>query len=208
MIEYECLIYVVDDDQRICEAVRDLLDAKGIRSRSFNSIDEYSRFERPNIPGCLVLDINLPDISGLEFQSRFDRENHPPIVFLTGQGDIPSSVLAMKHGAVDFLTKPFKHMDLVDAIQTAVEQDTVRRSEQAKLIALNTRLLTLTPREREVLPLVVSGLLNKQAAAKLGISEVTLQIHRGKVMQKMQATSVAQLVRMAEKLRISMPNAD
>ena len=208
MIEGECLIYIVDDDQRICEALCNLLEANGIPSRSFNSIGEYSRFNRPNVAGCLLLDINLPEISGLEFQSQSDRETHPPIVFVTGNGDIPSSVRAMKHGAVDFLTKPFEHKDLINAVHTAIEQDRLRRAQQAELTTLKTRLSTLTPREREVLPFVISGLLNKQAAAKLGISEVTFQIHRSKVMQKMQATSVAQLVRIAEKLQIPMHSAN
>ncbi len=180
MIEGECLIYVVDDDQNICEALGDLLEANRIPSRSFNSVGEYTSFDRPNLPGCLILDINLPDISGLEFQAQFDRENHPPIVFVTGHGDIPSSVRAMKHGAVDFLTKPFEHRQLMNAVRTAVELDRVRRSQQAELAILKTRLSTLTPRERDVLPLVVSGLMNKQAAARLGISEVTFQIHRGR----------------------------
>ncbi|MBB3148371.1 FixJ family two-component response regulator [Phyllobacterium trifolii] len=208
MIKEPCLIYIVDDDQRICEALCDFLEANGVPSQSFNSIGDYVKFDRPNLPGCLVLDINLPDISGLEFQSQFDRESHPPIVFVTGHGDIPSSVRAMKHGAVDFLTKPFEHTDLLNAVQTAVAQDRVRRAHQTELTVLKARLSTLTPREREVLPLVVSGLLNKQAAAKLAISEVTFQIHRGRVMQKMQAKSVAQLVMMAQTLQISMPNAN
>ena len=202
MMEGECLIYIIDDDQHICEAVCDLLEANRIPSRSFNSVGDYTSFDRPDLPGCLVLDINLPGISGLEFQSQSNQENHPPIVFVTGHGDIPSSVRAMKRGAVDFLTKPFEHTQLINAVRTAVDLDRVRRSQQAELSILKNRFATLTPRERDVLPLVVSGLLNKQAAAELGISEVTFQIHRGRVMQKMQTTSVAQLVRVAEQLQI------
>jgi FixJ family two-component response regulator len=206
MINGQCLVYIVDDDPRICAALTDLLDASGIPSRSFKSISEYLSFERPQAPGCLLLDIDLPDISGLEFQAQIDRQDHPPIVFVTGQGDIPSSVLAMKQGAVDFLTKPFQHSELMSAVQVAIDQHRVQRSQQAELADLRQRLATLTPREREVLPLVASGLLNKQAAARLGISEVTLQIHRGKLMHKMKAASVAELVRFAEKLRIPMPD--
>jgi len=207
MMETECLVYIVDDDQRICEAVCDLLEANGIPSRSFHSISEYSRSDRLDVPGCLLLDINLPDISGLEFQTQIDREDHPPIVFVTGHGDIPSTVRAMKHGAVDFLTKPFQHAELLAAVRAAIGQHQRERTQQAELTVLRQRLSTLTPREREVFPLVASGLLNKQAAARLGISEVTFQIHRGKVMHKMQVRSVAELVRIAEKLGISMLNA-
>lgn len=200
----DCLVYIVDDDQRICEALTDLLDADGVPSHAFNSVAEYSLFKRPKVPGCLILDINLPDISGLEFQRQIDRQEHPPIVFITGHGDVPTSVQAMKQGAVDFLTKPFQRDELMTAVRTAIELHRVTGAQMAELAVLQERLATLTPREREVLPLVASGLLNKQAAAQLGISEVTLQIHRGKVMQKMQVRSVAQLVRIAEKLGISV----
>jgi FixJ family two-component response regulator len=206
MFEGECLVYIVDDDQRICEALCDLLEANGVPSRPFNSLRGYIKFDRPDVPGCLLLDINLPDISGLEFQAQINREDHPPIVFVTGYGDVPSTVRAMKRGAVDFLTKPFEDSQLLTAVRAAIDQHKVERAQQAELTVLRQRLSTLTPRERDVLPLIVSGLLNKQAAAKLGISEVTFQIHRGKVMQKMQTRSVAQLVRIAEKLRISAPD--
>ena len=205
MNEGQCLVYIVDDDPRICAALIDLLEASGIPSRSFNSVSAYSKFDRPEVPGCLLLDVDLPDINGLEFLAQIDRQDHPPIVFVTGYGDIPSSVQAMKQGAVDFLTKPFQHSELLNAVRVAIDQHRVQQAQQAELNVLRQRLSTLTPREREVLPLVASGLMNKQAAARLGISEVTLQIHRGKVMQKMKADSVAELVRIAEKLQIAMP---
>jgi FixJ family two-component response regulator len=164
-------------------------------------------YPRPDLPACLILDVELPDINGLDFQKQISHGDHPPIVFLTGHGDIPSSVRAIKDGAVDFLTKPFTERDLVDAIRSAVEQDRAVRQERAELKTLREHLASLTPREREVLPLVVSGLLNKQAAAELGISEVTLQIHRSKIMQKMEAASLADLVRIAEKLQIPITHS-
>src|SRR5690606_36070498 len=154
-----------------------------------------------------ILDVELPDINGLEFQKQLSEGDHPPIVFLTGHGDIPSSVRAMKHGAVDFLTKPFTEQDLLDAIQAAVSQDRTARQQRAELDVLRQRLASLTPREREVLLLVVSGLLNKQAAAELGISEVTLEIHRRNVMQKMVAASLADLVRMAGQLGVPITHS-
>ena len=155
----------------------------------------------------IFLDVKLPDINGLEFQEQITDGDHPPIVFITGHGDIPSSVRAMKGGAVDFLAKPFSESELIKAINAAVGQDRVSRLERAEMIRLRQRLSCLTPREREVLPLVASGLLNKQAAAELGISKVTLQIHRSKIMQKMEAASLADLVRIAEKLEIPVTHS-
>jgi FixJ family two-component response regulator len=154
----------------------------------------------PSGPSCLVLDVSLPDINGLELQSSMARTDHPPIVFITGHGDVPSSVRAMKAGAIDFLTKPWSDEELLHAVHQALERDRLQRRARAELMELEGRFATLTPREREVLPLVASGLQNKQAAAQLGISEVTLQIHRSKIMQKMKAASLADLVRMAAKL--------
>jgi FixJ family two-component response regulator len=154
------------------------------------------------VPSCLVLDVSLPDIDGLELQSTIAATQHPPIVFVSGHGDVPSSVRAMKAGAIDFLTKPIDEENLLQAINTALNRDRELRHNRAELAKLEDRYASLTPRERQVLPLVVSGLLNKQAAAELGISEVTLQIHRSKVMQKMKARSIAELVRMAERLNI------
>lgn len=159
------------------------------------------------MPACLILDVELPDISGLELQRQIAQGDHPPIVFITGHGDIPSSVQAIKHGAVDFLTKPFGDAELMAAVGAALTRDRENRAARAELRALEERYLDLTPREREVLPLVVSGLLNKQAAAELGISEVTLQIHRRNVMQKMAAASLADLVRIAERLEIPVTHS-
>jgi FixJ family two-component response regulator len=169
---------------------------------TFGSASEYLAYSRPDVPSCLILDVELPDINGLDLQSQTAQANHPQIVFITGHGDIPTSVRAMKAGAVDFLTKPFHEPELMRAIDAAIAQDGELRRKRAELAELRQRLSSLTPREREVLPLVVSGLLNKQAAAELGISEITMQIHRGKIMQKMRAGSFADLVRMAATLEI------
>jgi FixJ family two-component response regulator len=196
------VVFIVDDDERIREALGELLESHGMCARAFGSAGEYMRARKPDLPACLVLDVELPDINGLDFQAQLAEGDHPPIVFITGHGDIPSSVRAIKRGAVDFLTKPFSDSDLMDAIRAAIAQDRDARAARAGLAVLKQRYLELTPREREVLPLVVSGLLNKQAAGELGISEVTLQIHRRNVMQKMQASSLAELVRFAEKLQI------
>jgi FixJ family two-component response regulator len=163
--------------------------------------------DKPDAPACLILDIELPDINGLDLQGQIAKGDHPPIVFITGHGDIPSSVRAIKHGAVDFLTKPFSDTDLMTAVNAALAQDREQRSARAEMGMLQQRYMELTPREREVLPLVVSGLLNKQAAAELGISEVTLQIHRRNVMQKMAAASLADLVRVAERLEIPVTHS-
>jgi FixJ family two-component response regulator len=201
------IVFIVDDDTRMREALSELLESLSWQSVAFGSAGEYMAYPRPDLPACLILDVELPDINGLEFQRQIADEGHPPVVFLTGHGDIPSSVSAIKHGAVDFLTKPFTERDLVAAIQSAVERDRLARQERSELEHLRQRFASLTPREREVLPLVVSGLLNKQAAAELGISEVTLQIHRSKIMQKMSAASLADLVRIAEKLQIPITHS-
>ena len=170
---------------------------------TFGSAAEYISYPKPDVPACLLLDVQLPDINGLDLQSRTG-EPHPQIVFITGHGDIPTSVRAIKAGAVDFLTKPLKEADLIRAVHAAIAQDRIARLERAELAELQQRLSSLTSREREVLPLVVSGLLNKQAAAELGISEITIQIHRGKIMKKMGAASLADLVRMAGRLEIPL----
>ncbi len=196
------VVFVVDDEVRIREALGELLASRGIRTIAFASAGEYMAAGKPDVPACLILDVQLPDINGLDLQKQIEGGNHPPIVFITGHGDIPSSVRAIKHGAVDFLTKPFSDSDLMRAIDSALEQDVLARDERAELAAVKRRYENLTHREREVLPLVVSGLLNKQAANELGISEVTLQIHRRNVMRKMNAASLADLVRMAERLHI------
>ena len=201
------MVFIVDDDERIRDAVVELLTSHGIDAMAFGSAGDYVRADKPDVPACLVLDIELPDINGLDLQRQIADGDHPPIVFITGHGDIPSSVRAIKHGAVDFLTKPFSDAELIAAINAAMVQDRTNRSDRSDLDVSRQRYASLTPREREVLPLVVSGLLNKQAAAELGISEVMLQIHRRNVMQKMKAASLADLVRMGERLKIPITHS-
>ncbi len=207
MMREDCIVLIVDDDHRMREALSELLASRDLPSVAFSSIAEYLAFSRPDVPGCLILDVRLPDINGLEFQKQTDHAHHPPIVFITGHGDIPSAVRAIQHGAVNFLTKPFGETELMRSIDAAIERDCSARLEKVELVTLQQRLSSLTPREREVLPLVASGLLNKQAAAELGISEVTLQIHRSKIMHKMEAASLADLVRIAEKLQIPITHS-
>lgn len=196
----EHLVFIVDDDRQVRDALAELLQTFDLRVLTFGSATEYLAYPRPDVPACLVLDVHLPDINGLELQRQTARGPHPQIVFITGHGDIPTSVRAIKAGAVDFLTKPLREGDLIRAVRTALALDRTARLERADLSDLRGRQARLTPRERQVLPLVVSGLLNKQAAAELGISEVTLQIHRSSIMRKMEAGSLAELVRMAGKL--------
>lgn len=198
------IVFVVDDDYRVREALAELLTSADLPVVTFGSAAAYLAFPKPDLPACLILDVELPDINGLDLQRQIAAEQHPQIIFLTGHGDVPSSVRALKAGAVDFLTKPFSESDLLGAIHAAIAQDREARRTRATLATLQQRFAALTPREREVLPLVVSGLLNKQSAAELGISEVTLQIHRGKIMHKMQAGSLAELVRMAGTLGVPL----
>lgn len=198
------IIFIVDDDRRIQEALIELLSSMDMHAVAFGSAAEYIAYPQPDLPACLVLDIELPDINGLELQRRITPSNDIPIVFVTGHGDIPSSVRAIKAGAVDFLTKPFRDSDLLRAVQVALAQSREAKRKRAELADLQQRLASLTPREREVLTLVASGLLNKQAAAELHISEVTLQIHRARMMKKMAAGSVAELVRMVGNLEIPL----
>jgi FixJ family two-component response regulator len=202
------LVIIVDDDFRVREAISDLLASRNVASVTFESAAEYLRFNNPDLPSCLVLDVSLPDINGLELQSTIAQAQHPPIVFISGHGDIQSSVRAMKAGAVDFLTKPLNEEALLQAINVALDRDRQMRHSRAELATLEDRYSSLTPREREVLPLVVRGLLNKQAAAELKISEVTLQIHRSRIMHKMKAQSIAELVRMAGSLNMSSYRSD
>lgn len=201
MIPQDHVVFIVDDDRRICEALTDLLSTFDLHVVTFGSAAEYLAYPKPDVPACLVLDVQLPDINGLDLLSQAGPQ--PQIVFITGHGDIPTSVRAIKAGAIDFLTKPLKEADLIRAIHAAIAQDRIARLERVELAELHRRLSSLTPREREVLPLVVSGLLNKQAAAELGISEITIQIHRGRIMKKMEAGSLADLVRMAGTLEIA-----
>ena len=204
-------MFIVDDDRRICESLSELLSTYDLQARTFGSATEYMAYPKLDVPACLILDVELPDINGLDLQRRAAPDNAPwsgpPIVFITGHGDIPTSVRAMKAGAVDFLTKPFKPEELMRAIHAALELDRDARRKTADLADLRQRLSSLTPRELEVLPLVVSGLLNKQAAAELGITDTTLQVHRGKIMKKMAAESLADLVRMATTLEIPMTHS-
>lgn len=207
MSDEDYIVFIVDDDASIREALSELLASYGVMVMTFASAGAYVDAEKPKRPACLILDVELPDINGLDLQHQIAGGDHPPIVFITGHGDIPSTVRAIKHGAVDFLTKPFSDAALMQAIRMAVAQDRRAHAERADLDVLKQRYLELTPREREVLPLVISGLLNKQAAAELGISEVTLQIHRRNVMQKMAAASLPDLVRIAERLQIPVTHS-
>ncbi len=206
-LQQDHAVYVVDDDPRVRDAICDLLESLGTQVKAFESANDYRNCARPDLPACLILDVELPDINGLEFQKQIAEAHHPPIVFITGHGSIPSSVRAMKRGAVDFLTKPFDERELLAAIRVAIAQDRAAREDRAEAAVLRTRLDTLTPREQEVLPLVVSGLLNKQAAVALGISEITLQIHRGRIMRKMGTASLADLVRVAGQLGIPVTHS-
>ena len=201
MTEPAATVFVVDDDPSIGRAIKRLVESVGLHVELFASASEFVSSSRPEITSCLVLDVRLPGISGLDFQRQLAEANvHLPIVFITGHGDIPMSVRAMKAGAVEFLTKPFRDQDLLDAIQTGLERDRARREQQAETAVLRERLESLTPSEREVLPLVVSGLLNKQIAAELGTVEKTVKFHRAHVMGKMKVGSVAELVHIATQL--------
>ena len=196
------IVYVLDDDSRIRDALSALLSSVGHKVMTFSTAAEYLAFKRPDASACLILDLDLPGMNGLELQKELADIGGPPIIFLTGHGDIPSTVKAMKAGATEFLSKPFEEEDLFRAIDAAIRIDDEARLKNAELSAIQKRYASLTPREREVLPYVVSGFLNKQTAWELGTSEITIRIHRGQIMKKMAAQSLADLVRIAAKLGI------
>ena len=199
-------VFIIDDDRGMRQAIQDLVESVGLRAESFATGQDFLNRMRTVDPSCLVLDVRLPEISGLDFQRRLGEMGlQIPIIFITAHGDIPMSVKALKSGAVDFLTKPFRDQDLLDAIQQALQRDRVAQEQQAEILHIHERYKTLTAREREVMGLVVSGLLNKQIASEIEASEATVKIHRGNLMQKMRAGSLIELVRMADKLKLGSP---
>jgi FixJ family two-component response regulator len=197
------VVIVIDDDELVRGAISDLLRSVGLQAKLFASVPDFLNWKLPDAPSCLVLDVRLPGLSGLDFQSELKKENQPlPIVFMTGHGDIPMSVRAIKGGAVDFLTKPFRDQDMLDAVQAGLEQDRKRRKTANVTLQLRSTFDSLTPREQEIMKLVTAGLMNKQIAGETGVSVVTVKFHRGNVMRKMGAKSVAALVRMADALGV------
>jgi FixJ family two-component response regulator len=209
MSETGPVVFVVDDDPSVRRAIKRLVESVGLRVELFGSAQEFLRSERPDSPNCLVLDIRLPGMSGLDFQRELTDANiHIPVIFITAHGDIPMTVRAMKAGAVEFLTKPFRDQDLLDAIQQGLERDRTRRAQEAEIAILRQRFDSLTPGERKVLPLVVSGRPNKQIAAEIGTSEATVKVHRSQLMRKMAADSLPELVRMSEKIGIALVQSD
>jgi len=202
------IVFVVDDDPSIRRAIKRLIGSVGLQVELFGSAQEFLLGKRPDAPSCLVLDIRLPGISGLDFQHQLAEANiHIPIIFITAHGDIPMTVRAMKAGAVEFLTKPFRDQDLLDAIQLALERDRARRQREAELVVLRERFESLSPRERQVVGMVVSGMLNKQIAAEIGTTENTVKVHRSRATEKMRAQSLADLIKMTERLQVPRGNS-
>ncbi|HXX44854.1 MAG TPA: response regulator transcription factor [Candidatus Acidoferrales bacterium] len=207
MSERSSMVFVVDDDASVREAVGNLLESVGVRSESFASAEEFLHARRPDEPSCLLLDVRLPGLNGLEFQEVLHKAGiRIPIVFITAHGEVPMASRAMKAGAVDFLTKPFQKQELLTAVHQAIDRDRVARKAEAAISRVRSKWEKLTPREREVMDLVVAGLMNKEIAAKLGVTEITVKVHRGRVMEKMEADSLPELVRMSERLK-SAPRA-
>jgi FixJ family two-component response regulator len=202
MADARPIIFVVDDDASVRDAISNLLESVGLRANLFESTEAFWKAPRPDAPSCLVLDVRLPGVNGLEFQDQLAKANVSiPIIFITAHGDVPMTSRAMKAGAIEFLMKPFQKEDLLAAVHHGLERDRILRDEQAEVSILQSRVEQLTSREREVMELVVTGLINKQIGAQLGLSEVTVKIHRSHVMQKMEAASLAELVRMSDKLK-------
>lgn len=201
VMDRDKIVYVIDDDPAVLESLDSLFRSAGLRAALFGSIEQFLAADRPDMPGCLVLDVRLPGCSGLDFQRELDTLGvHLPVVFITGHGDVPMSVRAMRDGAIDFLMKPFRQDELLDAIERGLQRDRLNRSDRIIVADLRARFETLTPREQEIMGLVVEGMLNKVAAARLGLSEITVKVHRAQVMRKMDARSLVDLVRMAEKM--------
>jgi FixJ family two-component response regulator len=201
VMDRDKIVYVIDDDPAVLESLDSLFRSAGLRAALFSSIEQFLAADRPDMPGCLVLDVRLPGCSGLDFQRELDTLGvHLPVVFITGHGDVPMSVRAMRDGAIDFLMKPFRQDELLDAIERGLQRDRLNRSDRIIVADLRARFETLTPREQEIMGLVVEGMLNKVAAARLGLSEITVKVHRAQVMRKMDARSLVDLVRMAEKM--------
>lgn len=204
--ESQPIVIVIDDDNDVREAVADLLRSIGLRTKLFASVREFLQWKRPDVPSCLVLDVRLPGLSGLDLQSELNRADiQLPVVFMTGHGDIPMTVRAMKGGAVDFLAKPFRDQDMIDAVQAGLDRDKARRQSAGDASQLKSAYDSLTPREHEIMALVVDGLMNKQIAGRIGVSEVTVKFHRSNVMRKMGAKSVAELVGMTHALGLRRP---
>jgi RNA polymerase sigma factor (sigma-70 family) len=203
MNEPASIVFVVDDDPSIRRAIKRLIESVGLQVEGFGSAAEFRNSSHPDIVSCLILDIRLPGVSGLDFQRQlFEAKINIPIIFISAHGDVPMTVRAMKAGAIEFLTKPFRDQDLLDAVQVALERDRARRQREGEIARLRERFESLSPREREVVDMVVSGMPNKQTAAKLGTSENTVKVHRSRAMEKMQAQSLADLVKMVERLKI------